>query len=162
MGKCKVESGKWKVSSFLLGYGGCRAATGGVVIPLFNILFSLPSLVLKTKIEQTDLAKNPAQGLRKQYIEQTQTLLPQVGEGLDVETARRETIQPFKTIPLQMVGVGVVRTSTMNEPLQEYVVHCVRTSSIFPIRGRKFPSSSLGWGACRAATGEVLDRKSVV
>ena len=90
MGKCKVESGKWKVSSFLLGCGGCRAATGGVVIPLFNILFSLPSLVLKAKIEQTDLAKNPAQGLRKQYIEQTQTLLPQLVEGWDVETARRE------------------------------------------------------------------------
>ena len=81
MGKCKVESGKWKINSFLLGWGGCRVATGRVVIPLFNILFSSPSLVLKAKIEQTDLAKNPAQGLRKQYIEQTQNPLPQLEEG---------------------------------------------------------------------------------
>ena len=91
MGKCKVESGKWKINSFLSGWGGCRAATGGVLIPLFNILFSSPSLVLETKTEQTDLDKNPAQRLRKQYIEQTQTLLPQLVEGWDVETARRET-----------------------------------------------------------------------
>ena len=86
MSKCKVESGKWKINPFLSGLGGSRAATGGVIIPLFNILFSSPSLVLKAKIEQTDLDKNPAQGLKKQYIEQTQT------------------------IPLQMEGLGVVQT----------------------------------------------------
>ena len=90
MSKCKVESGKWKVNPFLPGLGGCRAATGGVLIPLFNILFSSLSLVLVIKIEQTDLAKNPAQGLRKQYIEQTQTLLPQLVQGRDGETSRRE------------------------------------------------------------------------
>ena len=86
MGKCKVESGKWKINSFLSGWGGSRVATGGVLISLFNILFSSPSLVLVIKIEQTDLDKNPAQGLKKQYIEQTQT------------------------IPLQMEGLGVVQT----------------------------------------------------
>ena len=90
MGKCKVESGKWKINPFLSGRGGCCAATGGVLISLFNVLFSLPSLVLDSKIEQTDVEKNPAHGLRKQYIEQTQTLLPQLGEGWDVETSRRE------------------------------------------------------------------------
>ena len=47
---------------------------------LFNILFSSPSLVLELKTEPISTKNLPAQGLRKQYIEQENNLPLSKGE----------------------------------------------------------------------------------
>ena len=47
---------------------------------LFNILFSSPSLVLEFKTEPINTKQIPAQGLRKQYIEQENNLPLSKGE----------------------------------------------------------------------------------
>ena len=108
MSKWKIENEKLKINSFLPGWGGCRMATGGVtsrrahchpkldsgsinagrksfedkslLTHLFNILFSSPSLVLEFKTDPISTKNLPAQGLRKQYIEQENNLPLSKGE----------------------------------------------------------------------------------
>ena len=62
------------------GEGRGDVATRRETAHLFNILFSSPSLVLEFKTEPISTKNLPAQGLRKQYIEQENNLPLSKGE----------------------------------------------------------------------------------
>ena len=64
----------------LTGEGRGEVVTRRETTHLFNILFSSPSLVLEFKTEPNSMKNLPAQGLRKQYIEQENNLPLSKGE----------------------------------------------------------------------------------
>ena len=79
--RCKNSNIRLKLSSSLF---ECTCITptflGNCLSHPFNILFSSPSLVLEFKTEPISMKNLPAQGLRKQYIEQENNLPHSKGE----------------------------------------------------------------------------------
>ena len=79
--RCKNSNIRLKLSNPLF---ECTCITptflGNCLSQLFNILFSSPSLVLEFKTEPISMKNLPAQGLRKQYIEQENNLPLSKGE----------------------------------------------------------------------------------
>ena len=91
MSKCKLENKKLKITQIItspLAGEVCfpfetelkTRKQGEGYLPPFNILFSSPSLVLELKAEPIKTKQPPAQGLRKQYIEQENNLPLSKGE----------------------------------------------------------------------------------
>ena len=110
MGKCKVESGKWKVNPFLLGWGGCRAATGGVTLSQCKVESG------KWKVNPFLLGRGGSRAARDVNPPQTGRMSRVVNPRSDRrgESTRDGIITSF---PLQRGGLGWGLTHRETTPL---------------------------------------------
>ena len=95
-----------------LGWGTARRETAH----LFNILFSSPSLVLEFKTEPISTKNLPAQGLRKQYIEQENNLPLSKGEDA-VVLAQASYKCGVRVHPVGLQSVSEANKTTFHFPL---------------------------------------------